>query len=57
LPGVERVQLADVHESLPIGELAAPVADDAASPEGAQQYLQCNHLEVIAIPELTKSSV
>lgn len=42
LPGVERVQLADVHESLPLGEVAAPVADDAASPEGAQQYLQLN---------------
>lgn len=42
LPGVERVQLADVHESLPLGEVAAPIADDAASPEGAQQYLQLN---------------
>lgn len=42
LPGVERVQLADVHESLPLGEIAPPAADAAAAPEGADHYLQLN---------------
>ena len=40
LPGAERVQLADVHESLPLGELAAHTADLTAAPEGAERYLQ-----------------
>lgn len=42
LPGVERVQLADVHESHAIGELPAVTAEDASAPEGAQQYLAMN---------------
>ena len=42
LPGAERVQLAEVHESLPVGELPSPTAEQAPAPEGAQQYLQMN---------------
>jgi flagellar biosynthesis GTPase FlhF len=42
LPGAERVQLADVHESIPLGELTPPAAESAAAPEGAQQYLAMN---------------
>ena len=40
LPGVERVQLADVHEAVPVGELPVPGVAEAPAPEGAQQYLQ-----------------
>lgn len=42
LPGAERVQLAEVHESLPVGEFPPPTAEQAPAPEGAQQYLQMN---------------
>ncbi|MCB0167272.1 MAG: hypothetical protein KDI79_23785 [Anaerolineae bacterium] len=40
LPGADRVQLADVHESVPVGDLTPPTAESGAAPEGAQQYLQ-----------------
>ncbi len=40
LPGAERVQLADVHEAVPVGELPVPGIAEAPAPEGAQQYLQ-----------------
>ncbi len=42
LPGAERVQLADVHETRELGELAPPIAEEGAAPEGAQQYLNYN---------------
>lgn len=42
LPGAERVQLADVHESYALGELPDISAEDAPAPEGAQQYLALN---------------
>ena len=42
LPGAERAQLADVHESLPVGDLTPPTAEDAAAPEGAQHYVEMN---------------
>jgi hypothetical protein len=42
LPGVERVALADVHESVPLSELAAPVATAEAAPAGAQRYVEMN---------------
>lgn len=38
-PGPERVQPVAVDETYPVGELPAPVAEDAPAPEGAQQYL------------------
>lgn len=42
LPGAERVQLADVHETRELGKIAPPVAEEEAAPEGAQQYLNYN---------------
>ena len=45
LPGSERVQRLDVHETQPVGELSALAATDAPAPPGAQQYLQMGQPE------------
>lgn len=59
LPGAERVQLADVHESYPLGELPAPSAEAAPAPEGAQQYLQLGQPPEVqtAFDDLTGASM
>ena len=59
LPGAERVQLAELHESYPLGALQVPSAEDAPAPEGAQQYLELNQPAEVqtAFDEVTGASM